>query len=99
METSPLKSASEELLYLRTRFHESVEVFSTRIESEIMRIHECVLSEEKKSKRPPRKVLADARDMLALLRSLDVKPAKGRRRDFKRYELAMEDLRQLVESW
>jgi hypothetical protein len=37
--------------------------------------------------------------MLMLLRSLDVKPAKGKRRDLKKVELLVEELRGIVERW
>ncbi len=99
METSPLKSAAEELIFLRAQLRETLEVFAAKLESEIMRVHEVVLAEAKKSRKPSRQTLADTRDMLSLLRMLEVKPKKGRRRDLKRFESVVEDLRQLVENW
>ena len=41
----------------------------------------------------------DLRDMLTVLRTLEVKPAAGRRRDLKKIEAAVEDLRVLIERW
>lgn len=41
----------------------------------------------------------DLRDMLTILRTLEVKPAAGRRRDLKKIEGAVEDLRMLAERW
>ncbi len=41
----------------------------------------------------------DLRDMLTVLRTLEIKPAAGRRRDLKKIEAAVEDLRMLVERW
>ena len=41
----------------------------------------------------------DLRDMLTVLRTLEVKPLAGRRRDLKKIEAAVEDLRMLIEGW
>ncbi len=41
----------------------------------------------------------DLRDLLTLLRTLEIKPAAGRRRDLKKIEAAVEDLRMLIERW
>ena len=41
----------------------------------------------------------DLRDMLTVLRTLEVKPVAGRRRDLKKIESAVEDLRMLIERW
>lgn len=41
----------------------------------------------------------DLRDMLTVLRALEVKPVAGRRRDLKKIESAVEDLRMLIERW
>lgn len=43
--------------------------------------------------------LHDLRDMLTLLRTLEVKPVAGRRRDLKKIEAAVDDLRMLIERW
>jgi hypothetical protein len=37
--------------------------------------------------------------MLMLLRSLEVKPTKGRRRDLKKIETLVEELRNIVNRW
>ena len=41
----------------------------------------------------------DLRDMLTVLRTLEVKPGAGRRRDLKKIEAAVDDLRLLIEHW
>ena len=43
--------------------------------------------------------IRDLRDMLTLLRMLEVKPMSGRRRDLKKIEGTVEDLRMLIERW
>ena len=47
----------------------------------------------------PNLQLRDLRDMLTVLRTLEVKPQAGRRRDLKKMEAAVEDLRMLIERW
>ena len=42
---------------------------------------------------------SDVRDLLMLLRALEVKPAKGRRRDLKKIENLIEELRAITERW
>jgi hypothetical protein len=37
--------------------------------------------------------------MLMLLHTLEVKPARARRRDLKKVEAALEDLQRIVETW
>ncbi len=41
----------------------------------------------------------DLRDMLILLRTLQLKPAEGRRKDLKKVESVVEDLRLLAAKW
>ena len=43
--------------------------------------------------------LYDLRDMTGLLRSLDVKPLAGRRKDLKKIESLVDELRQMIERW
>ncbi len=43
--------------------------------------------------------LYDLRDMTTLLRTLEVKPVAGRRKDLKKIESLVDELRLLVERW
>ena len=43
--------------------------------------------------------IRDLRDMLTVLRTLEVTPVTGKRRDLKKIEAAVEDLRLLIERW
>ena len=47
----------------------------------------------------PNAQLRDLRDMLTVLRTLEIKPTAGRRRDLKKIEAAVDDLRMLIERW
>jgi hypothetical protein len=95
---SPMKSAAEELDFLRKVFREIVASYSSRVEGEIAQIREAVISEEKKKKISSSR-LRDARDIITLVRTLDVKTEKGRRRDLKKIDLMIEELNRFVENW
>jgi hypothetical protein len=95
---SPLKSAREELDFLRKMFRELMASYSTRVEGEIAQMREAVAAEEKKKKHSSSR-LRDARDIITLIRTLDVKTEKGRRRDLKKIDLLIEELNRFVENW
>ena len=95
---SPMKSAGEELDFLRKMFREIIASYSHRIEGEIVQIREAVGAEEKKKKLSSSR-LRDARDIITLIRTLDVKTEKGRRRDLKKIDTLLEELNRFVESW
>jgi hypothetical protein len=94
---SPLKSVEEELVFLRKMFSELIGAYSLRLEAEILRITESVVAEGKKKISTSR--ARDARDMLVLLRNLGIKPEKGRRRDLKKIDSALEELRYIADRW
>jgi len=93
-----MKSAGEELDFLRKMFREIIASYSTRVEGEIVRIREAVAAEEKKKKLSSSR-LRDARDIITLVRTLDVKTEKGRRRDLKKIDLLIEELNRFVDNW
>src|ERR1700722_508508 len=95
---SPMKSAGEELDFLRKVFREIIASYSARVEGEIAQIREAVTHEEKKKKLSSSR-LRDARDIITLIRTLDVKSEKGRRRDLKKIDLLLEELNRFVENW
>lgn len=95
---SPMKSAGEELDFLRKTLREILAGYSARVEGEIVQIREAVAAEEKKKKVPSSR-LRDARDIITLIRTLDVKAEKGRRRDLKKIDLLIEELNRFVENW
>ena len=95
---SPMKSAGEELDFLRKVFREIIASYSGRVEGEIAQIREAVTNEEKKKKLSSSR-LRDARDIITLIRTLDVKTEKGRRRDLKKIDLMLEELNRFVENW
>ncbi|MCE9610567.1 MAG: hypothetical protein K8R23_10275 [Chthoniobacter sp.] len=95
----PLPAVIEELAYLRKSFRELIAAYTTGIESEIAHLHTLLSADAAGKRKLPANRLNDLRDMLMTLRSLDVKPTKGRRRDLKRVENVVEDLRTIAERW
>jgi hypothetical protein len=97
-EASPVKSLAEELDSFRATVNHTIAAHLMRLESDIVQIKELVLAEGQTSKLPQSKI-RDLRDMLTLLRTFDVDPVKGRRKDVKRVDALLDDLRDFVEKW
>jgi len=98
LEVSPMKSLAEELGFVRKSFRESIDVYSTRVETQLTKIRDAVLEQAKNPKLPPAQI-RDLRDMITLCRSLDLKPEKGRRKDFKKIDTLVEELEIMVQNW
>ena len=97
--TLPILPVAEELAFLRKSFKELISTYSTKIEAELAQLQISVNAEAAAKRKVPAGRAADLRDMLMLLRNFDIKPAKGRRRDLKKIENVVEDLRSIVERW
>ena len=110
-QASPYRSVVQELDALRKTFRAASQHYAKRIDMEIIRLRERVAGAgEQQTAVEDRKPLAsrastassqlsDLRDMVTLLRTLDVKPLAGRRKDLKKIESLVEELRLLVERW
>jgi hypothetical protein len=98
LEVSPMKSVAEELDFLRKAFRECVNMYATRIETQLMQIRETVLEQTKNPKLPASHI-RDLRDMITLCRTLDIKPEKGRRKDLKKIDTIVEDLHVMIQNW
>ena len=104
--TSPAKSVTEELRTLRQLFDSVVAGYSTRIHRELDVITKAVNGLEFTDDGALRHKngaaagnLRDLRDMLSLLRNLQVRPEKGRRKDLKKIDTTVGDLQLLIEHW
>jgi hypothetical protein len=95
----PFKTVSEELTFLRKTFRDLVGTYAAQLEGEIAHVQTVVQGDAESKKKLPGSRVSDLRDMLMLLRSLEVKPTKGRRRDLKKVENLIEELRVIVERW
>jgi hypothetical protein len=94
----PTRALFKELVGLRRTLRRTVTSYLTELENEITGLIKQVteLSRAPKSLRERTHAL---RDMIMLLRGLEVKPEKGRRRDLKRIELLLDDLKQVTGRW
>jgi hypothetical protein len=95
----PLKTVAEELAFLRKSFRDLATAYAGQIEAEITRLHGAVIAEAESKRKLPASRAHDLRDMLMLLRSLEIKPAKGKRRDLKKVENLVEELRMIADRW
>ncbi|MDB6150304.1 MAG: hypothetical protein JWQ44_1752 [Chthoniobacter sp.] len=95
----PHKPVAEELAFVRKSFKELIAAYSTQVEADLAQLQIAVAAESDSKKKLPASRVVDLRDMLMLLRSFDIKPAKGRRRDLKKIEGLVEDLRDIVDRW
>lgn len=105
---SPIKSAVEEIDALGRLFRVTLKNYAASVETDLHRLREEVAAQEVAAKKPNGKksspelspeLVRDARDMLTLIRTLEIKPEKGRRRDLKKIEGVIEELRKIVGDW
>jgi len=94
----PTRALFKELVTLRRTSRRIVTHYLTEIEKEIAALIQQVtaLSRSPKSLRERTHAL---RDMIMLLRALEVKPEKGRRRDLKRIETLLGELKEVTARW
>ena len=83
---------------MRKAFRDAVAKYAARIDAELDGIREAV-SNIASQKRVPKERIKSLRDLLLILREVEVKPEKGRRRDLKKIEMAAKEMRRVVESW
>jgi hypothetical protein len=95
---APVQATVTELERLRSLFRESIESYVERVDSEINEVIAAVSAEAGKNKISAGK-MRDLRDMLTLLRHTQIKPDKGRRKDIKKLDGLVGDLKMLVENW
>jgi hypothetical protein len=98
LEVSPMKSLAEELDFVRKSFRESILVYSRRVETQLNEIREAVIQQTKLAT-PPTAQIRDLRDMITLCRTMDLKPEKGRRKDFKKIDTLLEELQLMIQKW
>lgn len=94
----PVKPTLEELGFVRKSLHDAAAHFVARIDGEINVIREAVAATASLKKVPVER-MKDLRDLLLILREVEVKPEKGRRRDLKKIETAAKEMRRIVATW
>ncbi len=97
-DSSPATAAVEEIDRTRAVLREVLAAYGSRLDHELAAVREIVAARAAAPKIPSSK-MRDLRDMLTLLRTLDIKPEKGRRKDIKKLDGIAGDLRMLVEHW
>ena len=97
-EDLPVKPALEELAFVRKAFHDAAAHFVARIEGDLNVVREAISIIQTRKNVPVERV-KELRDVLLILREIELKPEKGRRRDLKKIESAVKDLRQIVDGW
>ncbi|MCD6290149.1 MAG: hypothetical protein J7M34_06555 [Anaerolineae bacterium] len=89
-----------ELERVRADLRESVAVFRVRLEGQLTQVQDILRSPDPTDGDTDRNARIEAlATMLEAVRDLRVKPEKGRRRDFKRFEALIESLIDQVRSW
>jgi hypothetical protein len=94
----PAKLLLQEIETARGLLRAVVSAYSSRLEGELDSVRSKVEASGTSTK-PSSGTLHDMRDMLTLLRHIDVKPEKGRRKDLKKLDSVISDLTLLVENW
>lgn len=97
-DTSLPEILGRELEELDTAFQLILRAYTQKFTTELDRVRRAV-AELKQKKKLGRGKVQDLRDMLMLVRQLEIKPAKGKRRDLKRLEALTDDLNGFVRDW
>jgi hypothetical protein len=94
------KQLAEQLVILRAEFQETVACYSVRIQSILALVGDLLVEDGGKLSPAERKERARAlRRVLDDLDDLDLKPAKGRRRDLKAVEIFATELSEEIAEW
>ena len=93
-----MKSVAEELGFLRKSFRQSANAYAARIEGQLTQIRERIL-EQTNNPKTSASHIRDLRDIITLCRTLDLKPDKGRRKDLKKIESAVEEIHVMIQNW
>lgn len=97
-EDSPIPSVLQELERLKASVHETLVQYELRMAEEINAVRD-VLEKQLRQPKLSHAKLRDIRDMLTLLRHVQVKADKGRRKELKKLESVVGDLTMLIENW
>jgi len=94
----PTRAVVAELSKFRKVARASIDAHRCRVEAKLDGVRQKVEALAENNKLPDGRG-RDLRDMLTLLRSHKIDPAKGRRKDLKKIESLAEDLSMLCERW
>lgn len=94
-DASPAKSLITDLVKLRRTVRLTARSYAQRLEAEIDQITAWA-SERAKDRAPNKSNIRNLGDMLTLVRQLEVKSEKGRRKDLRALDETLRDLRSFV---
>ncbi len=94
-EVSPARSLLNDLVSLRRSLRRTGRTYLSRLEAEIDEVAAWA-NERAKETDLPKSRIRDLGDMITLVRKIDRKPNKGRRRDLKKIDATVGDLRELI---
>ena len=94
-QVSPAKSLLSDLAGLRATARRAGRAYINRVEAEIDEIATWATERAREGDLPKSRV-RDLGDMITLVRKLDGKAGKGRRRDLKKIDATIENLRELI---
>ena len=92
---SPARSLITDLVSLRRTLRRTGRAYLSRLEAELDEVTAWA-SERAKERDLPKSRIRDLGDMITLVRKIDTKPLKGRRRDLKKIDATVGDLRELI---
>ena len=95
-EASPAKSLVDDLGKLRRTLRKTARAYTRRLDHEIDSVMEWARSTSASGKISQSRI-RDLGDMLTLVRKVEAKPDKGRRKDLKKIDSVVSDLRFFVE--
>jgi len=84
-----------DLVSLRRTLRRTGRAYLSRLEAELADVAAWA-SERAKERDLPKSRIRDLGDMITLVRKIDTKPLKGRRRDLKKIDATVGDLRELI---
>lgn len=94
-ETSPARALVTDLISLRRTLRLTGRAYLNRLEAEIDEVTAWA-TERAQQPNLPKARIRDLGDMITLVRKIDAKPIKGRRRDLKKIDATVGDLRELI---
>ena len=94
-EISPARSLIADLVNLRRTLRRTGRAYLSRLEAELDEVTAWA-SERARESDLPKARIRDLGDMITLVRKIDAKPLKGRRRDLKKIDATVGDLRELI---
>lgn len=95
LEISPARSLLTDLVSLRRTLRRTGLAYLNRLEAELDEVTAWA-NERAQERNLPKARIRDLGDMITLVRKIDTKPHKGRRRDLKKIDATVGDLRELI---